>query len=109
VSHHLIDLMRSTIVVEGKLQVELDKLVPPTTTGYMHREESWTIAWVRPGDDDTKIEMALDPPSGAHEWNWPTAEKMQTLQTQLSCDYLKAFAHKGGEVRYIATWDQGAV
>jgi hypothetical protein len=105
VSQHLIELMRSTIVVEEKLKTELDKCVPPTTTGYLHHEESWTVAWVREGDHAGEIEMAIDPPRGAHAWNYPTVEKLQTLQTQLGCARLRAFALECGKVRYIAIWE----
>lgn len=103
-SAHLIELMRSLIVVDGKLQEELNKCVPPTTTGYLHHEEDWTIAWVRDGDHAGEIKMAIDPPPGAHSWNYPTVEKLQTLQAQLGCDHLHGFARESGKLRYIAQW-----
>lgn len=104
-SAHLIELMRSMIVVEGKLQDELDECVPPTTTGYLHREESWTIAYVREGDHAGEIEMALDPPRAAYHLNYPSVDKLQTLQSQLGCDRLHGFAREPGKMRYIARWE----
>jgi hypothetical protein len=106
VSEHLIELARSKLVVEQKLQEELDKLVPPTTTGYLHREESWTIVWAREGEHGVDIEIAIDPPEGAYSWNATTIEKLQTLQTQLGCDRIYVFARESGRIRYIAAWDK---
>jgi len=98
--------MRSHLAVVEKLHEELDKLVPRTSTGYMQHGESWAIAWVRNGEYSVDLEIAIDPPPGAHEWNSPTIERLQTLQRQLSCDHIHARALSSGKVRYIAHWNK---
>lgn len=107
-SERLRQLMHSQLVVMRALQDELDKLVPPTTTGYMHSKESWTITRVGAPDDYSKVELTLDlePPDAAYEWHRPTAEGLQTLKTQLGCDYLYAYPRSSGKIRYIARFNK---
>jgi hypothetical protein len=102
----LVELARSKLVVEAKLQELLDHLVPPTTTGYLHSKESWTIGWIRPGEHEVDVEIAIDPPEGLYSWRRATVARLQVLQEQLGCDHISALAMGSGQVRYIAAWNR---
>ena len=108
-SAHLLALMRSHLAVVDKLHEELDKLVPPTTTGYLYAKERWTIAWVREGEYQVDLEIGIDPPRGANSWSVPTIEGLQTLQRQLDCHHIQVRAVESGRVRYIATWNKKGI
>ena len=99
-------LMREQLSLDKSLRVVLDELLEPTTTGYMHREQSWGIAWIKPGEYGVELEFAIDPPRGAYEWNFPTAERLQELQKKLGCDRIYAFALERGKVRYFASYNK---
>ena len=99
--------MGSQLVVARALQDELDKLVPPTTTGYMHAEERWRIAFIDSPEDysDVQFKIGIDPPDGAYEWHCPSSAGLQTLKAQLGCDDIHARA-VGGKIRYIARFNK---
>lgn len=99
-------LMREQLALDERLQTVLDGLVKPTTTGYLHREESWSIFWIRAGEYGVELEICLTPPEGAHEWSWPAIERMQQLQAQLGADRVYAMAYELGKVRYIASFNR---
>jgi hypothetical protein len=99
----LIDLFREQLKLDEKLQAALDGIVTPAG----RREESWMIAWVKDRDADfgIELEVALDPPDGALEWNYPTTERFQLLQQRLGCDRIYAVPVDTGEIRYVASYD----
>ncbi len=99
----LLAAMRGLLATRAELQEAINQLVEPTTTGYLHGLESWT-GYVREGEYNVDIELALDPPRGAHEWNQPTVEKMERLKSWVGCDRVRVFALELGKVRYFAQW-----
>lgn len=99
-------LMHEQLALDKRLQTVLDGLLEPTTTGYLHREESWSIFWIRAGEYSVELEICLTPPRGAHEWNWPAIDRMQELQTKLGADRVYATAVEQGKVRYIASFNR---
>jgi hypothetical protein len=99
-------LMHEQLALDRRLQTVLDGLLEPTTTGYLHREESWSIAIVRAGEYGVEMELGLDPPDGAHEWSLPTIERMQELQHKLGADRVYAFPLERGKVRCFAQYNR---
>ncbi len=99
----LLDTMRSSLECRTMLHAQLDELLPPAATGYLRREQSWTIRWVRAGESAVDLELALEPPEGAVEWRFATVERLAELQSRLGCHRVHASV-VGGVIFYTATW-----
>jgi hypothetical protein len=97
-------LLKERLAIGQALQTELDKLVPPTPTGYLRANEHWKVVYVAPGEGPVELEIAIEPPDGAYEWRSPRAQQLNTLQALLGCDdiYVKAI----GGPHYIAYYNK---
>lgn len=102
----LVELLRDQLALYTKIQQALDAVLEPTSTGYLHHDESWTVFGVRHGEYDVELEVSLIPPKGAYHFNYPSSDKLDELQKRLCCDRIHAFAVEPGRVRYIATYNR---
>lgn len=101
------DLCMRSIELDDQIQTALDALCAPTTTGYLHREESWTVFWAREGDTAI-LEVMLEPPEHSYEWGYPGIKKMTKLKEWLGANHVSAspyIDHDGrAKVRYLVSW-----
>lgn len=94
------ELLRERIALDEKIQDALDKLLPPTTTGYRHRDENWSV-WGTYADD-SGLHVTLVPPKGAYPFHNASLDTLRTVTKALGTESVVML--RGKRALYSVDW-----